>query len=228
MAEVFAVNARWPEESSHAIEAAVAALAAGQLVVLPTETVYALACRADLPAATARVFAAKRRPTELALPLLAPTARVAFELAEPNASALALALAFWPGPLTLVLPRTDRSRPWALGEAADTIGVRVPDHGITQALLARAGAFAATSANVSGSPPLVDPDELVAAFGPSAAVILVLDGEADDPNLGGRPSTVVDLTGGRAVILRHGAIAPRELAAAAGPSAEGQWVDFNP
>jgi len=68
----------------------------------------------------------------------------------------------------------------------------------------------------------------IAAFGPSAAVILVLDGEAGVPNLGGRPSTVVDLTGGRAVILRHGAIAPRELAAAAGPSAEGQWVDFNP
>jgi len=228
MAEVFDVDALRPEESEPALDAAAAALTAGRLVVLPTETVYGLACRADLPAATARVFAAKHRPAELALPVLAPTAEAAFELARPNAAARALAGEFWPGPLTLVLPRTDRSRPWDLGEATDTIGVRVPGHAITQALLSRAGPFAATSANVSGSPPLLHPDELVAAFEVTAAVILVLRGGAADRQLGGRPSTVVDLTGPRAAILRHGAIEPHDLAAASGPSGEGQWVDFHP
>src|SRR5919201_5872324 len=82
------------------IAAAAAAIEDGGLVVVPTETVYGIACRPDDRVATARLFAAKRRPSRLSLPVLAATSEEAFELGEPGRSAAALAEAFWPGPLT--------------------------------------------------------------------------------------------------------------------------------
>ena len=118
-----------PDVAGRAIRAAVAALVEGALVVLPTETVYGIACRPDDASATARLFAAKRRPRGLSLPVLAATADAAWELGVPDDRGRRLAAALWPGPLTMVVPRSDRSKGWALGERGESIALRVPDLG---------------------------------------------------------------------------------------------------
>jgi len=187
-----------------ALRAAARALEAGQLVVFPTETVYGIGARPDLPAATTALFEVKSRPSSLSLPVLANDASSAWELGVPDHSAKRLAEAFWPGPLTIVMPRTDRTIPWMLGDQTATIAVRVPDHAISQALLDRAGPLAATSANPSGDPPLEHAKDLVAAFAGRAAVILVLPEDAGYPS--GTPSTVVDCTSPAIRVLRTGAI----------------------
>jgi L-threonylcarbamoyladenylate synthase len=202
--EVLEVDPSRPDQTGEALDRAVRALASGEIVVVPTETVYGLAARPDMPGATARVFEAKRRPGELTLPVLAADQERAWALARPEASARRLARAFWPGPLTMVLPRTERSKPWHLGERAGSIGVRVPDHPITRGLLELAGPLAATSANVSGRPPIRDPEAIVATFGAAVAVYLVLPRGAPPP--AGSPSTVVDLTRGEVRVLRPGAV----------------------
>lgn len=198
---VYEIDPDRPDEG--ALRAAALAVEAGGLVILPTETVYGLAARPDLPRATARLFEAKGRPGSLNLPVLAPSASAAWDLAVPIAPARRLASAFWPGPLTLVLPRTDRSRPWALGERA-SIAVRVPDHRLTEALLRRTGPLAATSANRSGRPPLERPDDLVRTFADRVAVFLVLAPGSTPPT--GVPSTVVDCTDPRIRVARRGAL----------------------
>jgi L-threonylcarbamoyladenylate synthase len=199
-----------PDEAVGGLALAAEALGSGSLVVFPTETVYGLAARPDDPDATEAVFRAKRRPKGLNLPILAPSTPDAWEIASPTPGAERLAASFWPGPLTLVLPRTPRSSPWRLGEQRDTVGVRVPDHPLTSVLLERAGPLAATSANVSGALPLSDPSRLVDAFGESVAVYLVLAPGAPRPTE--RPSTVVDLTRDLPEILRAGPIGPEQLA----------------
>jgi L-threonylcarbamoyladenylate synthase len=203
VSHVFEVDPADLDSVGPAIDAAAEAIAAGGLVVLPTETVYGIACRPDDRPAIARVFEAKQRPVALSIPVLAPDAPSAWRLGRRSAAAEALASAFWPGPLTMVLPRTEASSGWTLGDDATTIGLRVPDHPLAQALMARAGALAATSANVSGRPPIADARGLIEAFGDRVAVCLVLSSEWV---LGGSPSTVVDLTGDELVVLREGAI----------------------
>jgi tRNA threonylcarbamoyl adenosine modification protein (Sua5/YciO/YrdC/YwlC family) len=201
---VFEVDLARPDEAEPGMAAAEEAVAGGSLVVFPTETVYGLACRPDDPDATDRLFQAKQRPLDLNLPLLVASAGAAWEVAEPSDAARALASAFWPGPITLVLPRTERSRPWHLGEAADTVAVRVPDHPLCLALLGRTGHLATTSANLSGRPPLLDPDQLVSAFDRAVAVYLLLAPGVSPPS--GSASTVVDLTSGRPLLTRRGAV----------------------
>ncbi len=191
MSEVFEVDPEHPTASSAALAAAARALARGLLVVLPTETVYGIACRPDEPSATGRVFAAKRRPHGLNLPVLVAAAEAAWELGVPDHRATRLAAAFWPGPLTMVLPRSGRSRPWELGDRRDSIALRAPDLGLTSSLLRRAGPMAATSANLSGQPPLSDRNELVATFDQSVAVY----GGRPDGRGGAGPSPRTDLRG---------------------------------
>jgi len=108
------------------IEQAALAALAGRLVVLPTDTVYGIGTRPDDATATTRLFEAKGRPAELTLPVLVPTTAAAREIAAFDDRADALALAFWAGPLTLVLPRTAASRGWELGGDPGTVGVRMP------------------------------------------------------------------------------------------------------
>jgi tRNA threonylcarbamoyl adenosine modification protein (Sua5/YciO/YrdC/YwlC family) len=204
---IYEVDPGHPDEA--ALEGAGDAIAAGRLVLLPTETVYGLAARPDLPEATGRVFEAKGRPTSLNLPVLAPTEEVAWRLGQPSERAERLATPFWPGPLTLVLPRTSVTRGWSLGDRAETIAVRVPDHPLTAALLAATGPLAATSANPSGLPPLLDPDELRQAFDLHVAVYLFL--RPGDPPPAGVASTVVDCSGPSPAVLREGAISRQEL-----------------
>jgi tRNA threonylcarbamoyl adenosine modification protein (Sua5/YciO/YrdC/YwlC family) len=204
VSDVFEVDPASPERAGTALDAATAALSEGRLVVLPTETVYGVACRPDDRAATGRLFEAKRRPARLNLPVLAATTEEAWVVGGPTAVARRLAAAYWPGPLTMVLARADRSRDWDLGAERNTVGVRVPDHPLTGALLARAGPLATTSANRSGSPPLERASTLVDAFGEAVAVYLVLPEGARQP--AGVSSTVVDLTGDRLRLRRRGPI----------------------
>jgi tRNA threonylcarbamoyl adenosine modification protein (Sua5/YciO/YrdC/YwlC family) len=155
------------------------------------------------------VFEAKRRESGLALPVLAASTDQAFGLATATDAARAVAARFWPGPLTLVLPRAERSQAWYLGDRPDSIGVRVPDHPISSALLRATGPLATTSANISGLPPLLDGDALIEAFGATVAVYLVLPPGVRPP--GGRSSTVLDLTGSSPRVTREGPIGEREL-----------------
>jgi L-threonylcarbamoyladenylate synthase len=216
MSTTFELDPARPDEWSDGITAAAAALDAGGLVVLPTETVYGIASRPDLAEATDRLFAAKERPGTLNLPILAASPEEAWSIGVRSEQAGRLADRFWPGPLTLVLNRTDHSLPWGLGERERSVGVRVPRHAIATALLELTGSLAVTSANVSGEPPLADRNSLQATFGETASVILVLPPDAPPP--GGASSTVVDLTQtlamsvvGKAVILREGPISRNEL-----------------
>lgn len=182
------------------IDEAVLAVGRGELIVFPTDTVYGIAARPDDDAATARLFEAKRRPPELALPVLAPSFEVASTLARLDDRARRLTAALWPGALTIVAPRTRLSRSWQLGDDAETIGVRVPRHSLALAVLLAAGPLATTSANRSGEPVARTCEELSAAFGDRVAIYL-----CQDEPLRGSASTVVDLSRDDARLLREGA-----------------------
>jgi L-threonylcarbamoyladenylate synthase len=193
----------------------VTAATAGELLIFPTDTVYGLGARADSAPAVAAVFEAKRRPADLALPVLIGSRdglrRVVASWPE---VAEALATRFWPGPLTLVLPRHPRLSP-AVTAGRDSVGVRMPDHPALLAWL-RACAFplAVTSANLSGQPPAVTTDDLTPEL--LTAVGLVLDGGRCP---GGRPSTVVDLSGESARVLRAGPVSEEEIRRCLAPAA---------
>ena len=181
-------------------------LAAGGAVAFPTDTVYGIAVALDTPGGIERLFAAKQRPLDKAIALLIADASQASEIGEMNPAAKALADAFWPGGLTLVLPlRADRSLPAVLmGDATISqpkVGLRVPDHDAPRALARAVGPLPTTSANRSGEPEAHDADELEAQLGP--ALDLILDG---GPAHGGPASTVVDTTTEPVRILREGAI----------------------
>jgi L-threonylcarbamoyladenylate synthase len=185
---------------------AVAAALRGELIVFPTDTVYGIGTRADDAGAVARVFEAKRRPRDLTLPVLVPTTATARELAEFDERAERAAARWWPGALTIVLPRSDRSRGWELGGSADTIGLRVPHDPMALAVLAGTGPLAVTSANRSGEAPLEGCDGLAAAFGDLVAVYLCREAPLE-----GFASTVLDLSGPEPAVIREGAIPREEL-----------------
>lgn len=193
--------------------AAIAALQAGGVVALPTDTVYGIGVALDTPGGIEALFAAKQRPPDKAIALLLADAAQADAIGVLDAAARAMAEAFWPGGLTLVVPRrTDHPLPLALTGGAlapgaiPTVGLRVPDHPAPRDLAAAVGPLPTTSANRSGEPEARDADEIVAILGESVA--LILDG---GPAHGGPASTVVDVTGGAPRILRIGAVAPEAI-----------------
>jgi L-threonylcarbamoyladenylate synthase len=189
---------------------AVALLRAGRIVAVPTDTVYGIAADIALPDAIERLFAAKRRPPEKAVALLLADTAQADVLGVVGPAARVLAERFWPGGLTLVLPRRPGARlPDVLAAGAPTVGVRVPDHPAPRALAAALGPLPTTSANLSGEPDARDAAEVADTLGD--AIALVLDG---GPIHGGPGSTVVDCTRARPVTLRAGAIPPAQIAAA--------------
>lgn len=187
-------------------DAASAALR-GELVVVPTDTVYGIGTRPDDPSATARLFEAKRRRRTLELPVLVPSVASAREIAVFHEIAERLARECWPGGLTLVLPRPDRTSAWNLGGDPDTIGIRMPAHRLARAVLDLAGPLAVTSANLSGEPPATTCDALRAAFGDGVAVYL-----CEEAPLEGVSSTVVDLAHGAPRIVRAGTVPPDAIA----------------
>jgi L-threonylcarbamoyladenylate synthase len=187
----------------------VAAALAGGLVVLPTDTVYGIGTRPDDPAATARLFEAKGRPRGLALPVLVASRVAAEEVAVFDQRARALAGRFWPGPLSLVLPRAEPSRTWDLGEDASTVAVRMPHHPLALAVLASTGPLAVTSANRSGEPTPTTCEGLRAVFGDAVDVYL-----CEAAAIAGSASTVVALDGSELRVLRLGSVSEDELRAA--------------
>jgi L-threonylcarbamoyladenylate synthase len=200
------------------LQRAVAALRAGQTVGLPTETVYGLAADASNPSAVASIYAIKGRPTFN--PLIAHVADTAMARREGilDARAEALAEAFWPGPLTLVMPVANGGQTCELARAGlDTIAVRVPSQPIAQALLQAIGVpLAAPSANPSGRLSPTRAEEVAAELGD--AVRLVLDG---GPCRSGVESSIVAvLPDAPPTLLRPGAIPRAELEAIVGPLAD--------
>ncbi|CAN7565620.1 L-threonylcarbamoyladenylate synthase [Phenylobacterium sp. LjRoot225] len=201
-----------------ALATAVAALRAGGLVILPTETVYGLAANASDPRAVAAVYEAKGRPSFN--PLIAHVADLAAarRIARFDARAERLAEAFWPGPLTLVLPVADDQAVCDLARAGlDTVAVRAPAHPLARRLLsAFGGPVVAPSANRSGRPsPTTFADALEET---GAAAAAALDG---GPCAVGLESTVVALLD-EARLLRPGAVTRAEIEALIGPLAEAE------
>jgi L-threonylcarbamoyladenylate synthase len=188
---------------------AIRVLAAGGLVALPTDTVYGLAADLRVAGAIDRLFVAKRRPGDRAVVLLLADAGQAIDLVDWTPAAGALATAFWPGALTIVVAqRPGAHLPAELTGGRPTIGLRLPDHPAPRALAAARGPLPVTSANVSGAPEASDAAGVLDQLG--QAIDLILDGGAAP---GGPPSTVVDCSAGATRILRAGAISADAIAA---------------
>ena len=197
------------------VPVAATALRRGELVAFPTETVYGLGADATSDAAVSAIYAAKGRPARNPLIIHVATVEQAARLVEMNAAAEKLAEAFWPGPLTLVLPyRADAGISAIARAGLDTLAVRVPAHPLAQALLrAFGGPVAAPSANVSGR---LSPTEAehVADSALAEHVAAILDGEECPVGL---ESTIIGFDEqGHAVQLRPGGIAREEIEAVLG------------
>ena len=189
------------------IEEAVAALHNGQVIAIPTDTVYGLAASLEHPAAIEALFAIKGRAATKAIPVLVDdVARVQEYALDVPPGALELAAAFWPGAMTRVV-QASGNVPHAIHQGSGTVGLRMPDSDIALAVISAAGGgLAVTSANLSGEPEARSAGEVYAALGDRVGV--VVDG---GPSPGGKPSTVVDLTGRAIRILRQGAITEDEI-----------------
>jgi L-threonylcarbamoyladenylate synthase len=174
-------------------------------VAFPTDTVYGVGALVSDAQAIARLYEVKGRGSEKAIPILlsdpAELDQVAFEVGE---MARRLAARFWPGPLTLVVPKRP-SLPEALS-AQPTVGVRMPDHSVALALMRQTGPLAVTSANISGAASSVTAEEVLAQLG--GRIPLILDGGRTP---GGISSTVVDCTGLEPRILRVGPISLQDI-----------------
>ncbi|HKG50773.1 MAG TPA: L-threonylcarbamoyladenylate synthase [Actinomycetales bacterium] len=173
----------------------------GEVVVLPTDTVYGVGADAFDAAAVAAVLAAKGRGRNVPPPVLVPNARTLDGIAtDLSADARELVSAFWPGPLTLVC-RAQPALDWDLGDTHGTVAVRMPLHRVALALLELTGPMAVTSANRTGHPPATTVDEAVEQLGD--AVRVYLDG---GPTASSAASTIVDVTGDVPRVLRAGPV----------------------
>ncbi len=191
--------------------AAVEALRRGELVAMPTDTVYGVGVALDAPDGLERLFAAKDRALDRAIVLLVADLAQAAGVGVLTPAARALAERFWPGGLTLVLEQAPgASLPAVLTGGARTIGLRLPDHDCPRVLARDLGPLPVTSANLSGQPDARDAAGVLAQLGERVA--LVLDG---GPARGSVPSTVVDCSGPEPRVLRVGAIDQGEIEAAA-------------
>jgi tRNA threonylcarbamoyl adenosine modification protein (Sua5/YciO/YrdC/YwlC family) len=194
---------------AEAIKVAAASLREGDIIGLPTDTVYGLAADPWHSGAADRLFLVKGRPRNVELPVLVADEEQALALATSvPVSARRLMEAFWPGALTLVLPRAEDVTA-DLGEEDETIGVRCPGHPVPLALCREVGPFATTSANRHGGPPATAAGNLSEGW---PGVALVLDAGVCN----GEPSTVVDSTGEVPKLLRAGCLEWDRILAIAG------------
>ncbi|MEP6816255.1 MAG: L-threonylcarbamoyladenylate synthase [Marmoricola sp.] len=189
------------QQREDGLAAAALAIRRGELVIIPTDTVYGVACDAFDPAAVTRLLDAKGRGREMPPPVLvsAVTTLDALSTDVPE-WARTLSDEFWPGPLTLVC-RQQASLQWDLGDARGTVAIRMPQHDIALELIQRTGPLAVSSANLSGMTPATDADQALSML--ADEVTLVLDSGATP---GEQPSTIVDCTGDSPRILRQGAL----------------------
>ena len=195
-----------PDGRAEGVPAAAGAIRRGEVVVLPTDTVYGIGCDAFDATAVASVLAAKGRGRDMPPPVLIPTARTAQGLATAVPDyAQRLMEKFWPGPLTLVL-KSQTSLHWDLGDTNGTVAIRMPDDDLALALLKEVGPMAVSSANRTGYPGARDVLDAATQLG--AAVQVYLDGGRVR---GGLASTIVDCTGEGPEVLRVGALGTEDL-----------------
>jgi tRNA threonylcarbamoyl adenosine modification protein (Sua5/YciO/YrdC/YwlC family) len=194
------------EGRAEGVAKAAEAVRAGQVVVLPTDTVYGVGADAFSAEAVASVLAAKGRGREMPPPVLVPSVRTVDGLAtDVPAYARDLIAEFWPGPLTLVLT-AQPSLMWDLGDTNGTVALRMPQDDVALALLTEVGPLAVTSANLTGQPPATTVTDAAAQLG--AAVAVYLDG---GPTTSMEVSTIVDCTGPTPTVLRAGAITQDQI-----------------
>ncbi len=188
------------------LAAAALAIRRGELVVMPTDTVYGVGCDAFDPEAVTRLLDAKRRGRDMPIPVLvsAVTTLDALTTGVPE-WARVLVDRFWPGPLTLVCTYQS-SLQWDLGDSRGTVAVRMPENDVTLELIQRTGPLAVSSANTSGSPAATNADLATEMLGDFVVVVLDAGETAGD-----QPSTIVDCTGERPHILREGALSARDI-----------------
>ncbi|MFI7616810.1 L-threonylcarbamoyladenylate synthase [Nonomuraea terrae] len=185
---------------------AAAAVRRGELVVLPTDTVYGIGADAFTPAAVTALLDAKGRGRDMPPPVLVGTVRAATALVDDlGPYGQDLVDAFWPGPLTLVC-KANRALSWDLGDTKGTVAVRMPLHPVALDLLKETGPMAVSSANRSGEPPATTAEEAEKQLGDSVEVYL--DG---GPTTDKTPSTILDLTTAVPRLLRRGAIPVEKL-----------------
>lgn len=209
-----------PDDES--LAAAGACIRKGGLVAFPTETVYGLGADATSDAAVARIFAAKERPEFNPLIVHVPDLAAAEREADFDARARALADAFWPGPLSLVLPRrADSPISLLVSAGLDTLALRVPDHDIARRLMGAAQCpIAAPSANRSGEPSPTTAGHVADSL--DGRVDMIIDG---GPCPVGLESTVIDLSTKAATLLRPGGLAREEIEAVVGNLASAEDED---
>jgi L-threonylcarbamoyladenylate synthase len=199
-------DCRDPGERTAGIDAAVAAARAGELIVLPTDTVYGIGADAFIPAAVTTMLAAKGRGRNMPPPVLVGTARAAAALVDDlGAFGQALIDEFWPGGLTLVF-RASPTLLWDLGDTKGTVALRMPLHSVALEVLKRTGPLAVSSANRTGQPSAATADEAQQQLGEAVSVYL-----DDGPSAGTVASTILDLTGAVPTLLRAGAISVDRL-----------------
>ena len=195
------IDTRTVEGRTTGARLAADAVQRGEVVVLPTDTVYGVGADAFDPGAVARVLAAKGRGRDMPPPVLVPHARTLDGLAtQVPDEARELIAAFWPGPLTLVC-RAQPSLRWDLGDTGGTVALRMPLHRVALAVLELTGPLAVTSANRTGRPPATTCDEAVEQLGEAVSVYLDAG-----PSPAGLASTIVDVTGAVPRVLRSGAL----------------------
>jgi L-threonylcarbamoyladenylate synthase len=196
------------------LDAAVHAVSRGEVIVLPTDTVYGVGADAFSPDAVARLLAAKGRDRQMPPPVLIPSVRTVDGLArDVSAAARALMDVFWPGPLTVIV-HAQPSLAWDLGETRGTVALRVPDHGAALALLARTGPLAVTSANLTGKAAATSAEDAREQLGSAVSVYL----DAGDSPLG-IASTIVDATGPALRVVRPGGVSWDKLVEVVGVEA---------
>lgn len=202
-------NTADPGEREEGIAAATGALRRGELVIIPTDTVYGIAADAFSPLAVMSLLGAKGRGREMPPPVLISNVGTINALARDIPGWVHELLdKFWPGPLTVVC-QEQSSLKWDLGETRGTVAVRMPEDPVTLELLGRTGPLAVSSANISGQPAAVDAAAAEAMLGPATAVILDAG-----PSPKGEGSTILDCTGVQPRILREGALRTPDLVAA--------------
>ncbi len=201
------------EQQESAIEAASLAVQRGELIVLPTDTVYGVAADAFDPAAVTALLRAKGRGREMPPPVLVSAATTIDALAVRVPDyARTLVEKFWPGPLTIVCHQ-QTSLQWDLGDTRGTVAIRMPDLELAREVLERTGPLAVSSANTTGSPAATDADQAERMLGEHVAVLVDAG-----PSPGGEASTIIDVTGEQGRLLRRGALSLEELNAVLEPT----------